>query len=385
MIKKCNHYFAKLLADWSVSSSSGLHLNCLDGLRGVAIIMVVFFHGIYFNPKGNSITILVGKLAGAGWMGVPIFFVISGFLISYPFFKGRLKTTAAWYTKGYATRRVLKIFQPFYFSIVILIIFYFVQSHDFSFITLGLKWATGYAHYIYKAPYFDGPYWSLWVELHFYLVLPVLFFLFRKASYPWTCWGIFGLLFLIPYISRFLTWPENTSPAVAGFTMWRFPNQLDCFAWGVILAGLFVVRNHQNKLVKSWSRFGYWGGVMLLASIITFAFVSFPERMSYQIKPLITGLAAFLLLFFVFDPATLGARILSFPALRFVGVISYEWFLIHDPVLRFFRHDLIGSTKGSFGLYLFTVFVPILLTFIASALIYRYISLPIMRWGRRMK
>jgi|ERR1035437_3767550 peptidoglycan/LPS O-acetylase OafA/YrhL len=115
MIKKCNHYFAKLLADWSVSSSSGLHLNCLDGLRGVAIIMVVFFHGIYFNPKGNSVTILVGKLAGVGWMGVPIFFVISGFLISYPFFKGRLKTTAAWYPKGYATRRVLKIFPPFTF------------------------------------------------------------------------------------------------------------------------------------------------------------------------------------------------------------------------------------------------------------------------------
>ena len=385
MLKKCNHYFGGLLADWSVSSSSGLHLNCLDGLRGIAIIMVVLFHGIYYNPNATGAMRFMEKVAGAGWIGVPIFFAISGFLISYPFFKQRLRTPATWYPKGYVWRRALKIFPPFYLSVAALMVFYFARSGDASYISLGLKWATGFAHYVYQDRYFNGPYWSLWVELHFYLVLPLLFFLFRNAAYAWTCWGIAGLLFFIPYLSRFLTWPENASSAEAGFVMWRFPNQLDCFAWGVILAGFFVLRNHQNQLEKSWSNWGYLGGVMLLGSLLLFAFYSFPERMSHQIKPLVTGLSAFLILFFVFDPTTIGARILSLPPLRFVGVISYEWFLIHDPVLRFFRHDLVDNASGSFGLSLFIVFVPIALTFMASALVYRYVSLPIMRWGRGPK
>ena len=67
--------------------------------------------------------------------------------------------------------------------------------------------------------------------------------------------------------------------------------------------------------------------------------------------------------------------------LMFVGIVSYEWFLIHQPMFIWAR-DIAGSTGGKLGLYLLTVGVPVILTFLFAIAVYHYFSLPIMRWGR---
>ena len=84
-----------------------------------------------------------------------------------------------------------------------------------------------------------------------------------------------------------------------------------------------------------------------------------------------------LMLFFVFDPAGLGARFFSQGWLRFTGIISYEWFLFHGPVVGWF-HEHTGPTHGSVLAYAWRTLVPLGLTFIFSALVYRYFSLPIL-------
>src|SRR5206468_3287304 len=94
------------------------------------------------------------------------------------------------------------------------------------------------------------------------------------------------------------------------------------------------------------------------------------------------GLSAFLMLFFIFHPGCLGARLFSGPLLRFLGIVSYEWFLIHQPVQVQFR-EFLGSSVGSIPRYLFTVFTPSLLSLGLAILIYHKFSLPILRWGRR--
>ncbi len=66
-------------------------------------------------------------------MGVPLFFVLSGFLISRPFLKGRRKDLRFWYIYGYARRRIGKILPPFYLSIVVFTAFYWIWLHDASY------------------------------------------------------------------------------------------------------------------------------------------------------------------------------------------------------------------------------------------------------------
>ena len=116
---------------WEIQSSTGSHFHVLDGLRGVAILLVVSYHTLYTNPAHDGLSAqLAGYAINAGWMGVPIFFVLSGFLISYPFFQKRVDNPQFWYQRGYASRRLAKILPPFYLSIILFMGFYWWQFHD---------------------------------------------------------------------------------------------------------------------------------------------------------------------------------------------------------------------------------------------------------------
>src|SRR5579859_2245497 len=115
---------APKLKRWEITASTGSHFDALDGLRGVAILLVVAYHAFYTNPAYGILARLGDDVIQAGWMGVPIFFVLSGFLISYPFFLKRMENPQAWYQRGYVWRRAAKILPPFYLSIVIFIGFY---------------------------------------------------------------------------------------------------------------------------------------------------------------------------------------------------------------------------------------------------------------------
>ena len=383
-----NRQVEKLLSHWTVSSSSGLHLNFLDGLRGLAILMVIAGHAFYYNPAGPKFTIALGKIIGAGFMGVPIFFVLSGFLISYPFFRARVRDPGVWYQEGYASRRLLKILPPYYLATVVLAIFYYVRSRDPYYFTLGLEWAAGLGNFVYLPTYFNTSFWSLWVEIHFYVVLPLLFFLVRGAGVRTAGWLIFLLLAVVPPVVRQLTWPENAELLFTQFTMRRFPCAMDNFAWGVLFAAFYVERRGDLPKLRHLARIGYAGLLVIALSIGLFAWTDYhhelemhPTRWYYEWSRFLPGLGAFLALFLAFDGQSLGNRLLTAPALRFVGIVSYEWFLIHQPVF-FWVREQIGSTHGNLGFYVLSVSTPVAATFLVSVLVYHYFSYPIMRRGR---
>jgi peptidoglycan/LPS O-acetylase OafA/YrhL len=75
------------------------------------------------------------------------------------------------------------------------------------------------------------------------------------------------------------------------------------------------------------------------------------------------------MLFFVFDPECLGSRILAHSSLRFIGIVSYEWFLIHQPVVYLFQ-DIFGQTHGSLVFYVLKTILPLVLTFGISVIVY---------------
>ena len=376
-----------LLKGWFVAPSSGIHLDVADGLRGLAILLVVCAHGFYFNPDGPRLLAIIGSFLSTGWVGVPIFFVLSGFLISLPFFRSRLNGAEFVYPRGYATRRILKIIPPFYLVIAILALFYFFRYRDNSYFRIGAAWATGIAHFKYIPQYFNTSFWSLWVEVGFYVLLPILFFAIRRASIRVAGWTIFSILLILPFVSRSLTWPYGADAGELAFVMRRFPSSLSNFGWGVLFSAIYVSISRQPDK-RRFARFGYAGMALLGLSCGLFAAMvlksppgSAPGRLQVELSSLLPGVSAFLLLFFAFDPSCSGARLFCSGKLRFLGIVSYEWFLLHQPVQMQVR-ELAVNSHGNLLRYLLVVVTPSLLTLALAALIYHRFSLPILRFGR---
>jgi peptidoglycan/LPS O-acetylase OafA/YrhL len=384
---------APKLKRWEIVPSTGSHFDVLDGLRGVAILLVVAYHTLYTNPAYGVLSRMAGYIISAGWIGVPIFFVLSGFLISFPFFQKRWVDPRFWYQPGYARRRIAKILPPFYLSILLFIPFYWLRFHDTAYLDSAWKWATGLANFVQIPVAFNLSYWSLIVESHFYIMLPLLFWLTRGLNVRTTTVILFLILFTVPLLARYFTWPAGlyTCPDQAdmlakqlNLEQTRFPCQLDYFAYGVAFAGVYVALGAAREQVRALSLFGYAGVALMLVTLIfwglwrkQFDIGEHPTRWSVEISHLLPALAALLLLFFVFDPASLGARLFGCTPLRFTGIISYEWFLFHGPVVNWF-HQNTGPTQGNLLAYAWRTLVPLLVTFGFSVLVYRYFSLPIL-------
>lgn len=372
------------LKQWEIRSSTGKHFDVLDGIRGVAILMVVVYHAFYTNPSGGKVMQLVGGVFGTGWMGVPVFFVLSGFLISYPFFRERAKDKTFCYQRGYARRRIGKILPPFYLSIILFTTYYLLRFSDPAYLQAAWQWALGISNFIPAKVPFNASYWSLIVEAHFYILLPLLFLLTRGLKPRLTATVIFCILFLVPLAARYLTWPAVPARDTIAFLMIRFPCELDFFAWGILFAGIFVSLASARDELRALSRLGYVGIGLLALGIAFWALwavkldlLDHPRRWNIELFHILPGAAAFLMLFFVFDPECLGSRLLGHPWLRFTGIISYEWFLFHQPVVSRFS-ELFGQTHGNPLLYLGRTVVPLAITFGFSVLVYRFFSLPLL-------
>jgi peptidoglycan/LPS O-acetylase OafA/YrhL len=164
--------------------SSRVHLPLLDGLRGVAILMVLLCHFVYYrNLSPGSIGSAITTVTGYGWLGVDLFFVLSGFLIT-----GILYDTkeAACYFKYFYARRALRIF-PLYYTYLAcvclsLATYLWLRGYDPLFVR-SLKdgaWASLYLTNIEivrkgsMVTFAFGHFWSLAVEEQFYFIWPLV-------------------------------------------------------------------------------------------------------------------------------------------------------------------------------------------------------------------
>ena len=381
-------FLFKFLKQHTVSPSTGAHFDFLDGVRGIAILLVVMCHAVYCNPNAGPAIRFITQVTGAGTVGVPIFFVLSGFVIFYPFYKLREKDARAWIVPGYASRRIFKIAPPFLLSFVLLSGLYLLQFRDVSYIKQGLQWFVGLPNLslpIFAENRFNAPLWSLVVEVQFYLVLPFLVLATRGLSARQTSYTIGALLIVVPMAIRFLTWPVSNDPQMSVLAERRFPCDLDYFGWGVLFCGIFVSPAYCAEERKCWVRAGYVGLFGVVPTMLLIACIM-PMMDGHTLLRAefyhgLAGIVAFLILFLIFAPTCLAVRFLSSPLLRFTGLISYEWYLLHEPVI-FFARWWWGSAHANALRYMVILGVPVVFTFLVAAAIYHFYSLPILKWGR---
>jgi peptidoglycan/LPS O-acetylase OafA/YrhL len=183
------------------------NIKSIQMLRGIAAMMVVLVHsvGVDYLPAGN----IFREVSGYGWMGVEIFFIISGFIIPYSMFKNGYRPSDF---GSLMMRRIIRIEPPYLLSIVLLLGLYF--GNYLLPWNYGIKSAppvdwgnvlghVGYINAFTHKPWLCGVYWTLAIEFEFYIIMGVFFTLITHANRAVRLITHFGLLatsFITPYL-----------------------------------------------------------------------------------------------------------------------------------------------------------------------------------------
>jgi len=225
------------------------HIKALDGLRGVAILMVLTHHFIPYHPTHSVIGKLLNGIAGIGYSGVDLFFVLSGFLITGILFDAKQDEH---YFRTFYARRTLRIFPLYYLmTFLCLVIIPRLNILQDAVPSGGGWWWWFYVsnfHYAFKHNLSEGwlnPFWSLAVEEHFYLLWPtVIYLLNRKKAILFSVACI-----IIATLSRaaFIAYGNHTAPYVLT------PCRIDALASGALVALLArgpISLNHYLPRIK---------------------------------------------------------------------------------------------------------------------------------------
>jgi len=328
-------------------------IDALDGLRGIAILMVLFRHGIrpFYDPGSATLPIggwdLMTPMTN-GWMGVDLFFVLSGFLVTHHILR-RWGQTFRWGdVSQYFTKRVLRIV-PAYYAFLFLVVsgwvpFYTVPQDNLSRQTLH--------HVLFLQDYIPGnivvAFWALGVEEKFYFLIPLLMVPLLRVRSTQTRLRAVGMLICIPLALRIFTYlrhDEFVSYAEFFWTL-RSPFHLACDALliGTLCAMIFHHRHEFPQLENPRvSRALFWGGTawvgyLLCARPLLNSLDWF--RATLMFPALALGFAA-ILLSLVLKPGRYAQAFRS-PTLFFFSKISYSLYLVHmvfiDSVFQLASH-----------------------------------------------
>jgi peptidoglycan/LPS O-acetylase OafA/YrhL len=303
------------------------HRSEIDGLRAIAVLAVVFYH---FSVPGF----------GGGFVGVDIFFVISGFLIGDILWR-ELSGRGTISLLHFYGRRIRRLAPAYAVMAVVTFIAAYAILLPFEFREFGkeLIAATFYFSNIYfykKAGYFDTAAedkvflhtWSLSVEEQFYIFLPALMLLFRRGPrmLVWTLVAIFVLSLVSSVIVT------RTSHTAAFFL---FPFR----AWELLAGVLLAIWGQQQAEQWRHHQALSWAGIALLIGGIVFIQ---PGAAFPGVQAVVPALGAVLIILNGRQDNAVN-RALSLPVMVFVGLISYSLYLWHWPVVTLSRYYRDGA------------------------------------------
>lgn len=347
------------------------HLPTLDGLRGLAVLLVLWAHlPIDSVPRAINLARYVFQ---PGYLGVDIFFVLSGFLITRILLVEKQNGRPL---RNFLIRRSLRIFPIYYLTIVVLL---------FVLPGMYLLWSALYlSNFVFSFDLSNNPLrhtWSLAVEEHFYLVWPVLIYGCAAAtSRRIALWVLMPLSVVLAILTLAVSdrWLGGHGPDL----LYRAtPFRMLSLLLGAMLA------YHENGLRQTPGRLMKLALCTGLAAVFIIPTGKLmPEgwlALNKMIGLALASTTVVALSIWAFDQKSPVARPLSSATLSYLGRISYGIYLYHFPIFFFMgmRHDVteLAETAATVPTPWATILLAVAITFGVAAASFQFIERPILK------
>lgn len=372
------------------ASSAPRRIAALDGLRAIAVLMVVVMH--YFvivpGPAGATLPSALQRLGSLGFTGVDLFFVLSGFFIGGILldFRDSSRLLPAFYA-----RRFFRIV-PLY--LLVLASFFLAREiSSLAALNFGSYFTSPVPVWSYPVfvqnvmmatvrdigPYWLGPTWSLAVEEQFYLLMPLIVMRLTQRPLLGACLAGIILAPLVRYVA--LNYAQNSLAAV-----FLLPSRADGLLWGVLCAA--AVRNAGVLQFLAQHRAYLIGGIVVLAAgFVAVSWQSFAADSPAMVVwgySLVSLFFAAIVLYVATAPNSRAARWLSVQPLAAIGLGSYFIYLFHTPVFYLLHWAVRGRppsnvnwTGGSVTL------LALICTLALAAASWHWLEAPLLRFARR--
>lgn len=317
----------------------------VEQLRGLAALSVAWFHFTNGNPRFLDEGVL--KASGSyGWVGVEVFFVISGFIVPLAMYRAGYDVLAA---PRFVAKRLVRLEPPYLACVVLMILLAYGSSwipgfggqppaFDPAQLALHVGYLVGFTDY----PWLNPVFWSLAIEFQFYLAIAFLFPLVANRN-PWvrlvSLLALLGIS-LLP-IPETLLFPYLGLFALGLVTFHFYVGWLDRRAYAALLAVFAVGLSVSTSLAIA---------ILSVAAAAALAFIR-----SVELQPLV-----------------------------WLGTISYSFYLVHVPV-----GGRIVNLGARFDLgplaQLGVVVVAVAMSLAAATLYHRWLERPAQRWSARIR
>ncbi len=331
----------------------------IDGLRALAVLGVIIYHS----------EILIGNkfFLSGGFLGVDIFFVISGYLITSIIYQ-EITTKKNFSFVNFYERRIRRLLPALLIVLFFSLIFaYFLllpiqfKAYLKSIISSIFFYSNFHFHYSGQA-YGDAILstkpllhtWSLAVEEQFYILFPIVFLiscriLKNKIKY---------LFYFTIFISLLFATVINEQHASFNFYM------ILTRAWELMFGGLIALKHENNKKKTKDNFILSFLGIFL----ILFSFIFFDDPHKHPTFLTLIPIIGCCLIIYNDNSSNLVGKFLSYKIITNIGLISYSLYLWHHPILSF------GKISGLTENNLFLKIILILISFFLSTLTYLFVE-----------
>lgn len=364
--------------------SKGNFIPEIDGLRFIAIASVVLYHlnGFLLEKDLNNYAAdynfdVFNKILSVGHIGVPLFFVISGFILARPFAQMYLSGGSQINIGKYFLRRLTRLEPPFILVMTILFfgVVYVAKTATFQEGLIRYLAAITYTHnFIYGegAPrLLNAVAWSLEIEIQFYILMPILAKIFLISNKQKRRAAIIGLALLFLVFDFY-----ETLPFVS------IINYLEYFLAGFLLADIYICQEPKANKPKFSALIAIFSLVAIWLLEMNKTAIEGTEIISECLQLI------FIFIFYYLAIIRRSIKLLTNSILTNIGGMCYTIYLLHYPLISLFGNKLVGISFSNNSIVNSVAYVLILLLIvgIASAVYFLMIERPCMdkNWHKKI-
>lgn len=365
------------------NSNSSERICELDGLRGIAILLVLSFH--YINNQlihaQNFLGHIFCKATSFGWVGVDLFFVLSGFLIGSVLLKTRRSKN--FFTTFYI-RRVVRIIPNYYLAISLFLVICAIPFFSDNTFLTGNNVLPGWSYYAMAHNIFMGRLnnmgntamsvtWSIGIEEQFYIIFPFIVYFIKEKWLP-------ALLLMVIVAACFIRMQYNSW--VPQYVL--LSCRMDSIAFGILIA----CYNHRIDLKAFVNKYLIYFNLVLVLDLAVCAFLYWRYNDLFAIKHSLFALFFSICLVFALTlKDSLYTKILRNKPLVWIGTLSYSLYLFHYFILGILHH-FVGNKNGLIitnGRDIIITIAALFISVLFSWGVFKVLEAPMVKLGKRYR